>query len=239
MDDPALIGVHRLQRGGTSAAQYAPGDLFCQLFQGLAALFPIAVAVQEQTAVVLAVLVHQDRCQILDGIQGLASSADDGAALIVAAQFHADAVCGAHGSNGHSNAHCCVNVCNILSCTEQAGGHVLLCQDILDRLGLHATCGRIVILVNDDLLYRRNCLLYGLGNWCCRRFRCSSRCRFFIHCLYLCLPLYLAEESLFRLFQNAVNDLVLRNAELFGRQMLCLFDAFCSENLFHSHSSLS
>ena len=258
MNDAAFIGIHGFQRGGTTAAEHAPCDLFCQLFQCLATLFPIAVAVQQQAAVILAVLIHQNRCQILNGIQCFASSADDRAAFIIAAKFHANAVCGTHGADGHGDAHSSVNVCDILSCTEQVRGHFALGQNGFDRFGLHAPCGRIVVLVNNDLLHGRNRFLYRSGNRHCRcgfclrlrgfrLFRSLGFCGFcwcsffccFVHCFYLCFPLYLSENSFFRFFQNAEHDLVFRNAELFDRQMLCFFDAFCSENLFHSHSSLS
>ena len=79
MDDPALVGVHRLQSGGTAGFQNLFRHALSKGTKGLFPFFPVVSGVDGEADILALLTVGDQGNEVLDGIQGLAPFADDGA----------------------------------------------------------------------------------------------------------------------------------------------------------------
>ena len=84
------------------------------MFEGLATLFPIAIAIQNNPAVIFFTLVGDDGREILHRIEGFAPSANNRTASAIAADFQQNAVFLYLWGCGNSNAQLFINGCYIV-----------------------------------------------------------------------------------------------------------------------------
>ena len=76
VDHMALVGIHRLQGGAAVCLQYLLCLLLCVAAQGFLTLFAVGLSIHIDADVTLDTPVYGVVCQMLDGIQSVATAAD-------------------------------------------------------------------------------------------------------------------------------------------------------------------
>ena len=77
MDDLSFVRVHRLKSYIFLSLDDFSSKSVGELFESLLSLGPVVLCVNNDLDVFFAVLVDYETCEILDGIKGLPSLADD------------------------------------------------------------------------------------------------------------------------------------------------------------------
>ena len=76
MDDPSFIRIHRLKYNRPSVSLYFMRDVLCQMFQCLFPSRAVVLCIELNPYIACLVFVCHTVCQVLEGIQRLASLSD-------------------------------------------------------------------------------------------------------------------------------------------------------------------
>ena len=82
MDDPSLIGIHRLKGYASLRPLHLIGDILCKIFQGFLPSLTVVFRIHLHADVIVTVPVHHEGDQILKRIQRLSSLTDQNTHIV-------------------------------------------------------------------------------------------------------------------------------------------------------------